>query len=226
DGITKITNDQNAADLQNAKNKAKGELVNYGQAAKDKIAKMPGLTSDQISSADAAIDKEVANGSTNIDNASDTAGVDSALTTSEGNIDKIVDIQQAASDSKISNDKQSDSDDVDHATKDAIGHINNEPNLTPAKKKDVVKKVTDDANQAKDQINKAVTPVEIKKAADNGIINDQENFKHSSNKSVSENKKDLPQTGQSNSVLELLGIMELTLLGIFGLAKTKKRKEK
>ncbi|POG98219.1 hypothetical protein BGL34_02975 [Fructilactobacillus lindneri] len=187
---------------------------------------MLGLTSDQISSADAAIDKEVANGSTNIDNASDTAGVDSALTTSEGNIDKIVDIQQAASDSKISNDKQSDSDDVDHATKDAIGHINNEPNLTPAKKKDVVKKVTDDANQAKDQINKAVTPVEIKKAADNGIINDQENFKHSSNKSVSENKKDLPQTGQSNSVLELLGIMELTLLGIFGLAKTKKRKEK
>ncbi|SJZ90113.1 DUF1542 domain-containing protein, partial [Fructilactobacillus lindneri] len=100
DGITKITNDQNAADLQNAKNEAKDELAKYGQATKDKIAEIPGLTSDQISSADSDIDKEVANGSANIDNASDIAGVKSALTTSEGNIDKIVDLQNAKNKAK------------------------------------------------------------------------------------------------------------------------------
>ncbi|WP_156405622.1 DUF1542 domain-containing protein, partial [Fructilactobacillus lindneri] len=51
-----------------------------------------------------------------------------------------------------------------------------EPNLTPDEKKDAVKKVTDDANQAKDQINNAGNPDEIKKAADDGITkitNDQ-----------------------------------------------------
>lgn len=114
-GLTNISNDVKAADAQNlqdAKDAANKALDSYGQAAKDKIASMPGLTSDQIKEADTKIDQAVADGHANINKATDFAGVNSALADAEKSIDGVSETFQNESGKVITNQSNDNGNDV------------------------------------------------------------------------------------------------------------------
>ncbi|NDR69862.1 DUF1542 domain-containing protein [Fructilactobacillus sanfranciscensis] len=98
--------------LQDAKDAANKALDSYGQAAKDKIASMPGLTSDQIKEADTKIDQAVADGHANINKATDFAGVNSALADAEKSIDGVSETFQNESGKVITNQSNDNGNDV------------------------------------------------------------------------------------------------------------------
>ncbi|WP_338348748.1 DUF1542 domain-containing protein [Fructobacillus evanidus] len=163
DAINKVTA---AAQLQSTKEAAKATLAKYGQDAESAIAVMPDLTKDQIAQANSEIDADVKAGQTNIDSATDSDGVTTALKNGEAAVDAVKTTAQTTSATTVANEQKTASDAIDAAAAKAKAAIDA---LNPlSDKADREAQVDKDAAAAKAAINNATNQADITKAQNAG----------------------------------------------------------
>ncbi|MBS9335844.1 DUF1542 domain-containing protein [Fructobacillus papyrifericola] len=127
--------DSNAAGLVTAKTAAKAAVDQAATNAKAKIDGMSGLTDDQKKAAKAKIDADDAAADKNIDNATDTDGINNAQTNGINQINSDADNAQAKADAKSA---------IDSAATDAKNTIDNTPGLSDTDKTNAKNKVDQD----------------------------------------------------------------------------------
>ncbi|GIC69913.1 DUF1542 domain-containing protein [Fructobacillus tropaeoli] len=165
-GTAAITNETTAAQLQSKKEAAKATLAKYGQDAESAIAVMPDLTKDQIAQANSEIDAAVKAGQTNIDSATDSDGVATALKNGEAAVDAVKATAQTTSATTVANEQKTASDAIDAAAAKAKAAIDA---LNPlSDKADREAQVDKDAAAAKAAINNATNQADITKAQNAG----------------------------------------------------------
>ncbi|CAK1224300.1 Exopolysaccharide export protein/domain GumC/Wzc1 (GumC) [Fructobacillus tropaeoli] len=163
DAINKVTA---AAQLQSKKEAAKATLAKYGQDAESAIAVMPDLTKDQIAQANSEIDAAVKAGQTNIDSATDSDGVATALKNGEAAVDAVKATAQTTSATTVANEQKTASGAIDAAAAKAKAAIDA---LNPlSDKADREAQVDKDAAAAKAAINNATNQADITKAQNAG----------------------------------------------------------
>ncbi|MDF7637159.1 DUF1542 domain-containing protein [Leuconostocaceae bacterium ESL0958] len=149
----------------------KADLTNYGRQADDKIDAMSSLSDDERKQAKADIQTAVNKGQSNIDQASDKNGVESAFNDGKAAVDGVVGKNQSANDQHKGNALKGANDAINNAENDALNKLNGLKDLTPAHKQAAENKIKSDAENARNAVKNAKSSYDIDKAKAEGQKN-------------------------------------------------------
>ncbi|MGX7024664.1 DUF1542 domain-containing protein [Vagococcus hydrophili] len=170
-GENNIEKEVKDSELQDAKNKAKKELVEKAKSTKDAIDKLVGLSDEEKVKGKAEIDKLLETGLTNIQKAENEADAWKELTTSKGQMDDVYNGLVTDSNKNIEQAKEKATAELKTKAEEAKKAIDALMNLSEEEKAKQKAKVDKDLEAGTKAINEATTPEGITTAQKTGESN-------------------------------------------------------
>ncbi|MCH5152935.1 MAG: DUF1542 domain-containing protein [Clostridiales bacterium] len=159
------------AELNVAKKKAKDDLDKKAQDAKDAIDGMDGLTDEEKEQAKGEIDDALDNAKKGVDDATNKDELQDAVDQGMSDIVDVVDKADQATGGTLKDAKDGALKDLEDKYEDAKKEIEQNPNLSEEKKKELQDQLDKEYEDAKKKIEQAVTPEEAKQAGEKGVSN-------------------------------------------------------